>query len=422
MASSRAADTGVAEHRAAGGLLTRPPLAAALATAVPAASAAPSPVRQQPPAEPDFGPNVRVFGPGGRAVDIAAALAAAERSGNPYTVLLRPGGYDTDLRVGSCTSVYGLGLHPDDVTVTGAVRRAGEDSAPDDSWWPAENLTCAEVGGVRPGAAVPARRVHLRGTHSSPAGPGHRPDGPPAAAPAGGPPSREKPFLYLDEAGGYRVFLPALRHAGAGPTWGGGRPHGSSVPLDRFFVARPGDSVRALNKALSQGRHLLLTPGVHRLADTIRVKWAGTVVLGLGHTVLTPLQGAAPMTVADARGVRIAGLLFDAGSAEPPVLLEVGARRGGRTDPREPASLHDVFFRVGAAGPGLVVNSDNVLLDHVRAWPAGPGAAPGVVVHGDHVRATGPFAADLPRDGVLADGGPGRTVVRSEPSPSQGAV
>jgi hypothetical protein len=50
-----------------------------------------------------------------------------------------------------------------------------------------------------------------------------------------GPLSREKPFLHVDAAGACRVFLPALRHGGAGPTWTGGTTPASSVPIDRFF-------------------------------------------------------------------------------------------------------------------------------------------------------------------------------------------
>ena len=36
------------------------------------------------------------------------------------------------------------------------------------------------------------------------------------------------------------------------------------------------------------------------------------------------MKGTAAMTTADADGIEIAGLLFDAGPSESPVLLEVG--------------------------------------------------------------------------------------------------
>ncbi|MFI1096902.1 hypothetical protein [Streptomyces sp. NPDC020917] len=329
----------------------------------PAATSASAPARARlarPPAtrpappEPDFGPSVRVFGPGTPAAEIEEAVEAAASApgGDPASadghraVLLKPGSYRVDARIDPRTRVAGLGLAPQDVTLGGALRPA-DGPRPDSGaavpavlWRPVENL-------VAPGGRV-----------------------------LGG---GDKPYLYVDAAGAYRVFLPALRDGGAGSPRIGRAAHGWSVPIDRFFVARPGDSARALNRALAQGRHLLLTPGVYRLADTVRVKWAGTVVLGLGCATLAPVGGTVPMTVADARGVRIAGLLFDAGQGTSPVLLEVGRSAGGRSDPREPASVQDVFFRIGGAEEGrsataLLVHSDHVRLDRVWAWHTGQGA------------------------------------------------
>ncbi|SEG82435.1 hypothetical protein SAMN05216223_113147 [Actinacidiphila yanglinensis] len=481
---------------------TAAPVAGAAGSVVPASTRSPAGHRPpyspaHPPAEPDFGPHVRVFGPDTPVERIQAALdaVAAEQDGpggksSGYAFLFRPGDYDVDVRLGPRVSVAGLGLHPDDVTLRGAVRVDSEDEgedraeagdgAPATFGRAAENLAFAPAGGTtRWAATAPLRRVHIRGRlqlhprrgdfsgggliadsvvdgrpvdaarrqglvrDGAVAG---RPDpeasrvlagaeGAPArafpsspftatpyTAPAATPLSREKPFLYVDERGRYRVFLPGLRHGAAGASWAGGSTPGSSVPIDRFFVARPTDAVRTLNKALSQGRHLLLTPGVYRLTGSIRVKWSGTVVLGLGAATLAPQRGVVPMTVADARGVRIAGLVFEAGATASRALLEIGDRRGGRTDPRDPASVQDVFFRIGGAGGGgaaaaLVVNSDNVLLDHVGAWCAGAGrtagaAGTGVVVHGDDVVATGLFVAGFPKHDVVWNGGRGRIGAR----------
>jgi hypothetical protein len=98
------------------------------------------------------------------------------------------------------------------------------------------------------------------------------------------------------------------------------------------------------------------------------------VVLGLGFPTLVPDNGVVAMSVADVEGVKLAGLLFDAGTVNSPVLLQVGNRHDHKSDPSNPTSIQDVFFRIGGATPGqattsLVVNSDNVLLDDV--W--GPG-------------------------------------------------
>src|SRR3954451_11116162 len=75
---------------------------------------------------------------------------------------------------------------------------------------------------------------------------------PPYTTLATNPASREKPFLYVDSHGHYAVYVPDVQRDSAGPTWVAGQTPGHSLPLESFFVARPGDSVQALNKALSQ--------------------------------------------------------------------------------------------------------------------------------------------------------------------------
>ncbi len=51
------------------------------------------------------------------------------------------------------------------------------------------------------------------------------------------------------------------------------------------------------------------------------------------------------MTVADVDGVKIAGLLFDAGTTNSPVLLQVGPTGSTANHAANPTSLQDVFFR-----------------------------------------------------------------------------
>src|SRR5260221_9587345 len=73
---------------------------------------------------------------------------------------------------------------------------------------------------------------------------------------------REKPFLFVDGGGNYLVMVPNLKAASRGSTWGAGAPPGPAVSIDRFYVAKPGsDTAATMNGALSQGKHLLLTPG-----------------------------------------------------------------------------------------------------------------------------------------------------------------
>ena len=247
------------------------------------------------------------------------------------------------------------------------------------------------------------------------------------------PASREKPFLYVDAKRQFHVYVPDVQLASSGTTWANGQTPGQSIPIKRFFIARPGDSVKSINNALSHGKHLLFTPGVYDIDATIKVKRAGTVVLGLGMATLTAQDGVVPMTVADVDGVVLSGVIFDAGPVNSPVLLQVGqqrppksqARRGGGSDPHGPTVLHDVFFRIGGPHVGkatvsLEVNSDDVILDHIWAWRGDHGAGvgwtvntadTGVVVNGDNVLATGLFAEHYQKHNVIWNGENGRTIL-----------
>jgi len=249
-------------------------------------------------------------------------------------------------------------------------------------------------------------------------------DPPPYTTLPTSPVTREKPFLYLDSAGRYNVLVPALRHDSAGTSWGGGPAAGSSLPLDQFFVADPADDAQAINNALARGENVLFTPGIYHLDRTLKVKRAGTVVLGLGFPTLVPENGNAAMSVADVTGVKLAGLLFDAGTVNSPVLLEVGTPHAHKSNPADPTSLQDVFFRIGGATPGkattsLVVNSDNVLLDDIWAWRADHGngvgwtantADTGVIVNGDDVTAYGLFVEHYQKYQLIWNGENGKTI------------
>lgn len=247
------------------------------------------------------------------------------------------------------------------------------------------------------------------------------------------PVSREKPYLYVDSAGDWRVFVPAARTQTAGTTWGSSPTPGRSIALSAFYLARPSDSVQTINKELAQGKNLIFTPGVYNIGSTIKVKRADTVVLGLGLATLTAANGVTPVSVGDVKGVVIAGLMIDAGPVSSPVLLQVGTQRaaGGQagdrnawSDPADPTALQDVFFRVGGPHVGkatvsLQVNSDHVVLDDVWAWRADHGtgvgwaantADTGLVVNGDHVAATGLFVEHYQRHEVVWNGEYGQTI------------
>src|ERR1700756_2012749 len=128
------------------------------------------------------------------------------------------------------------------------------------------------------------------------------------------------------------VFVPSVQRNSMGTTWGAGPVAGSSISIDDFFVAKPTDSVQKINSALAQGQNLIFTPGIYQLDRTIKVKRPDTVVLGLGFPTLVPNNGVVAMSIADVVGVKLAGLLFDAGTVNSPVLLQVGTKNSHKSD------------------------------------------------------------------------------------------
>ena len=56
--------------------------------------------------------------------------------------------------------------------------------------------------------------------------------------------SREKPFLYVDPAGQWKVRVPSARTDSRGTDWTEGTAAGRSLPLSAFHVARPTDSAQ----------------------------------------------------------------------------------------------------------------------------------------------------------------------------------
>ena len=396
-------------------------------------------------------------------------------------IMFKPGTYDVNIPVGFYTQVLGLGTLPDQVNITNQVHSdpvLPNNNATQNFWRGVENFSVTPPGGGMQWAvsqAIPFRRMHVRNNNlilhlnggwtsggwisdsvidfdvqsgsqqqwisrNSQWGSwtGHVWNmvfvGIPNNLPGGTwpdvpntfvnptPISREKPFLYLDGQN-YAVYVPALRTGTNGITWAGGQTPGTSIPIDQFYVARAGvDTAATINAALAQGKNLLLTPGIYGLSQTIQITRPDTVVLGLGLATLRPDGGIIAMTVADVDGVKLAGLLFDAGAVNSPVLLRVGPAGSAASHAGNPTSLHDVFARVGGAGAGkatvsLEINSSNVIVDHTWLWRADHGsgvgwdvntARNGLVVNGAGVTIYGLFVEHFQEFQVVWNGNGGR--------------
>jgi hypothetical protein len=397
-------------------------------------------------------------------------------------LLFKPGTYSVDANIGFNTQIAGLGLSPDDVAIQGHVHAEADwmgDNGTDNFWRAAENMSVFPSGGKERWAvsqAAPFRRMHIHGDlQLDPRGHGWSSGGfmadskvdgevssgsqqqylsrndqfgrwsgsvwnmvfvgvsgaPPPHFPspshtviAQTPVSREKPFLYLTAGGGYAVFVPALRTNSVGTSWSEKLPGaGVSLPLSHFYIAKPGATAAGLNQALAQGKDLLITPGVYHLSETVHIARANTVVLGLGFATLIPDNGIMPLEIADVDGVKVAGILLDAGPVNSPLLLEVGPTGCAANHAANPTSLSDVFIRVGGASAGkattsVSINSNNVIVDHTWLWRADHGdgvgwnvntADNGLIVNGNNVTCYGLFVEHYQKYNVVWAGNGGQT-------------
>nr|WP_184833134.1 discoidin domain-containing protein [Allocatelliglobosispora scoriae] len=417
---------------------------------------------------------------------IFAEQETAEFGSSRYAVLFKPGTYTADVNLGFYTQVAGLGLSPDDVNLNGHVRVEATwfgGNATHNFWRTAENLSVTLPAGVTVerwavAQAAAYRRMHLKGAANQiqlwNGGDGwasggliadSRIDGlvssgsqqqwfsrnsefgswtgsvwnmvftgvtgaPAANFPnpshtvvAASPVVREKPFLYIDSTGTYRVFKPGVRTNAVGTSWYNKTPVGSSISLADFFVVRPGTTAATMNAALAQGKHLLITPGIHHLSQALQVNNPNTIILGLGLATLVPDNGVAAIKVADVDGVQVGGVLVDAGPVNSPVLIEFGPAGSAANHAGNPSALHDVYVRVGGAGAGkattsLVVNSNNVIGDHLWLWRADHGAGAGwtsntadqgMIVNGTDVTMYGLFVEHFQKYEVVWNGNGGRT-------------
>ncbi|MFE6338956.1 discoidin domain-containing protein, partial [Streptomyces sp. NPDC057798] len=389
----------------------------------------------------DLGPNVHVFDPSTPGIqakldEVFRQQESAQFGNGRHAFLFKPGTYSgLNAQIGFYTQIAGLGLRPDDTTINGDITvDAGwfNGNATQNFWRAAENLAVNPVSGTNRWAVSQAssfRRMHVKGgLNLAPNGYGWASGGyiadskidgqvgnysqqqwytrdssiggwsnsvwnqvfsgtvgaPATAFPepkyttlANTPLSREKPFLYLDGSE-YKVFAPALRTNARGTTWESGTPQGRSIPLRDFYVVKPGASAATINAAVAQGLHLLFTPGVYHVDQTIQINRADTIVLGLGLATIIPDNGVTAMRVGDVDGVRLAGFLIDAGPVNSNTLLEVGPQGASADHAANPTTVQDVYIRIGGAGAGkattsMVVNSDDTIIDHTWVWRADHG-------------------------------------------------
>jgi hypothetical protein len=402
----------------------------------------------------------------------------SEFSKNRFALLFKPGTYDLDIRVEYYMQILGLGNSPEDVVIKGAVRSntTHGNSVLTNFWRGVENLTVVPtvnstmVWGVS--QAAPLRRVHIKGDlqlfDKGYASGGFLADSKVDGTISSGPQQqwltrntdmgkwtgsnwnmmfvgvngmpdeewpekpftkirntpviREKPWLTIDKKG-FNVIIPAIKYNSKGPGWLEQTKPERILSMKKFYIVRQGvDDAASINAALRKGKNLLITPGRYFLNESLKVTKPKTVIMGIGLATLIPENGNSAIEISDIDGVIICGLTIDAGKIHSEELFRVGDRVSKISHAADPVFLYDIFIRVGGPAEGsakscLVINSNDVCIDHVWLWRADHGngvgwdrnrGANGLVVNGDNVTIYGLFNEHFQEYQTLWNGNNGR--------------
>lgn len=127
----------------------------------------------------------------------------------------------------------------------------------------------------------------------------------------------EKPFIVY-ENGRYFLAVPHLKFNSRGVS---NYNDLTKIDFSQVYVATEKDSAATINAKLDSGLHLVLTPGQYKLTESLKIKHANTVVLGLGLATLITTNGQPCVVVGNVDGVRVSGILFEAGKVKTTTLV-----------------------------------------------------------------------------------------------------
>eukprot|EP00929_Paragymnodinium_shiwhaense_P115965 TRINITY_DN8515_c0_g2_i1.p1 TRINITY_DN8515_c0_g2~~TRINITY_DN8515_c0_g2_i1.p1 ORF type:complete len:654 (-),score=58.12 TRINITY_DN8515_c0_g2_i1:532-2328(-) len=417
------------------------------------------------------------------AVDAAYAVNGGQSPGNHgqfvssrYAFLFKPGSYDVDVPVGYYTQVLGLGASPADVVFTSGRGVYCEEGSTDPHhgalstfWRGAENFqtnagtmlwAVSQATALRRVIASNDLNLYENSGYSSGGYIGNSQvknsvnagtqqqffarncqigrwtggawnlvfvgvQGAPNADNTHLPVSEtpviaEKPFITVDTSGRYALNVPPIKNNRVGTDYGA-----TLVDFEMVYVANAEtDTASSINTKLAEGFHVILSPGIYNLQTALELTHANQVLLGIGLATLIPTNGNACVKVRDVPGVRVAGLLLQAGSVKSQTLLQWGVQNGTATT----GVVSDVYARVGGPAEAahaqcatmFEINTSRVILDNTWLWRADhtvdgettTGQLPvdvGAVINGDDFVAYGFKVEHCLTDQVQWNGDRGRT-------------
>eukprot|EP01083_Nonionella_stella_P202536 739858_1 len=195
----------------------------------------------------------------------------------------------------------------------------------------------------------------------------------------------EKPFISYNNSK-YYLNVPGVEYKKIGPT------NFDSAIIEQidfsnvYVTNNATDTAATINAKLAAGLHVVLTGGTYNLDAAIQVTLPNTVILGIGYPTLMSTNGNSVIEVADnMSGVRISGLLLQAGPKNTSSLFKFGTTKGQGTGVN---FLYDIWARIGGlndpsqvqwtADVAVQLNSNNIVLDNAWLWRADHGVS-GVV-------------------------------------------
>jgi len=245
---------------------------------------------------------------------------------------------------------------------------------------------------------------------------------------------REKPFLFIDNDGEYKVFVPAWQKDRVGVSWSDQDMGPGKIQdlLTEWYVAKEGDTDIEINKALKAGKNIFFTPGHYALNAPIQVNRKDAILLGAGIASVT-LEPTEKNTwgcifADDKDGIIIAGLLMDSFNSTT-YQVRIGQQGANTNHAENPILLADITCRVGGVQSkniqihaSMEINSNHVVGDHFWLWRADHGSQRGgdarwvrdrckngLIVSGDDVTLYALFAEHYQEYEVLWLGERGRT-------------
>jgi len=200
---------------------------------------------------------------------------------------------------------------------------------------------------------------------------------------------REKPFLFIDKDGEYKVFVPAWQKDRVGVSWSSTDMGKGKIQdlLTDWYVAKEGDTEVEINIALKAGKNIFFTPGHYSLNAPIQVNRKDAILLGAGIASVT-LEPTEKNTwgciyADDKDGIIIAGLLMDSFNSTT-YQIRIGNEGANADHSVDPILLTDITCRVGGVqskniqiDASMQINSNNVVGDHFWLWRADHGSQRG---------------------------------------------